>query len=83
MLRYFIILLFMLIGFSKTYTFYFSKNMEKLKQEVMQYVSDNKLLEIDWAYLNQNARLKNLADVNLQDWDTIKHSQMKDLEKSE
>jgi len=73
----------MLIGFSKTYTFYFSKNMEKLKQEVMQYVSDNKLLEIDWAYLNQNARLKNLADVNLQDWDTIKHSQMKDLEKSE
>lgn len=79
MLKYFIILFFMLIGFSKSYVFYVEKNYSSLKKIIKKTTQEIKLLKVEWIYLNQSSRLQYLAKELLPEWKMIEFEQFDSL----
>ena len=79
MLKYFIGLFLMMIFFSKSYVFYKEKYLSNLKKEAAILKKDIDLLKIEWAYLNQHARLKFLANTFLPDYKYVTFKNMKNL----
>ena len=76
MLKYFIILFLLLFVFSKPYVFYVEKRMENLKTLAKKHLKEINLLKIEWTYLNQNARLKEIASQLLPNWQAMSAQQL-------
>ncbi len=80
MIKYFVLLFLVLIGASKTYVFYLEKNVLYYKNEIKKTLKSIDLFNIEWTYLNQHKKLKELADKYLPTWGSLSAWQSKSLE---
>lgn len=79
MSRYVLLSFLVFVGVSKVYVFYIEKQMQTLKSKVAKQKKEINLLRIEWTYLNQNARLEELAKKHLPTWKPIEAKQLKSL----
>lgn len=83
MLKYFILLIILLIALSKIHVFYLEKDCNSLKKSIKKCTKDIKQLKIELTYLKQNSRLIWLAEEHLPNWKHVEIAQLKSLPREE